>query len=68
LLRQKGVVAELYATGSPRKRWDKAVKRGATTIVSLKRTGPAVGASVSGDPDGKVAKALMDLMPQLANA
>ncbi len=42
-LRRSGVVAELFATGSPRKRFDKAVKEGANAIVSFdvaEKSGP----------------------------
>lgn len=35
--RAQGLVVELIAEGSPRKRYDKAVKRGSTAIVSLQR-------------------------------
>ena len=45
-VRAEGCTAELVASGSPRKRYDKAVKRGAKTILSLK---PEMGHSVSGD-------------------
>jgi histidyl-tRNA synthetase len=34
-LRGKGLSAEIYATGSPRKRRDRAVKRGAGNILTL---------------------------------
>ena len=67
-LRRKGISVELYASGSPRKRRDKAVKRGALTIVTLKKHGTAIAASVSGDPQRKVEQALMELIPQLASA
>ena len=67
-LRQKGISAELYATGSPRKRRDKAVKRGAVTILTLKLIDDHITASLSGDPNRKVESALVDMLPRLANA
>ena len=39
-LRQEGYISELFATGSPRKRYDKAVKSGAKAIVAYD-AGPA---------------------------
>ena len=36
-VRRQGFTAELIASGSPRKRYDKAVKRGAKTLLSLKQ-------------------------------
>jgi histidyl-tRNA synthetase len=68
LLRRNGISAELYASGSARKRRDKAVKRGATTILTLRRTGPAIAASLTGNPGQKIEKLLMHLVPQLSDA
>ena len=45
-VRKQGFTAELVASGSPRKRYDKAVKRGAKTLLSLKSD---MGHSLSGD-------------------
>jgi histidyl-tRNA synthetase len=36
-VRRQGFTAELVASGSPRKRYDKAVKRGAKTLLSLRQ-------------------------------
>jgi len=67
-LRHNGISAEVYATGSPRKRRDKAVKRGAITIFTLDVIDGRVSARISGDPQRKIESALMELMPRLANA
>jgi histidyl-tRNA synthetase len=45
-VRKHGFTAELIASGSPRKRYDKAVKRGAKALLSLK---PEMGHAISGD-------------------
>ena len=45
-VRRQGFTAELIASGSPRKRYDKAVKRGANTLLSLR---PEMGHGISGD-------------------
>jgi histidyl-tRNA synthetase len=47
-LRQSGLSAELYATGSPRKRRDRAVKRGASEILTLDVDGEQVSTRLSG--------------------
>ncbi len=68
-VRAKGLSAELYATGSPRKRRDRAVKRGAATILTLDVTGDEVGRRVSGENQASVESALSDLhWPQPAAA
>jgi histidyl-tRNA synthetase len=59
-LRQAGLSAELYATGSPRKRRDRAVKRGAATILTLDVTGDHVATRLSGERQGAVDAALAD--------
>jgi len=45
-VRKQGFTAELIASGSPRKRYDKAVKRGAKTLLSLRSE---MGHGISGD-------------------
>lgn len=45
-VRKQGFTAELIASGSPRKRYDKAVKRGAEVILSLR---PEMGHGVTTD-------------------
>ncbi|MBO0749155.1 MAG: histidine--tRNA ligase [Porphyrobacter sp.] len=47
-LRDSGVSADLIATGSPRKRYDKAVKRSPGAILTFKENG---GYGISGDAD-----------------
>jgi len=42
-LRRDGLSAELIATGSPRKRFDKATKSGAEVVVSLDKQGDQIG-------------------------
>ena len=64
-LRQRGISAEIYATGSPRKRRDKAVKRGALTIVTVCMIDGHLGVRLSGDAQRNVQVALRDLMRQL---
>jgi len=56
-VRDAGLTAELIAEGSPRKRFDKAVKRGAGAIISLQRD---MGNSLKGDDatDPRVATTL----------
>jgi histidyl-tRNA synthetase len=68
-IRRKGISAELYATGSPRKRRDRAVKRGAAAILTLDIVEEAVSARVSGDRQGKIEGALADFTwPEPATA
>ncbi len=55
-LREEGYVAEMIATGSPRKRYDKAVKRGANAIFKCSSSGH--GISVDGEIDPRLLKLL----------
>jgi histidyl-tRNA synthetase len=48
VLRREGISTELIATGSPRKRYDKAVKRSPGAIICLQQNG---GHSFSGDEE-----------------
>ena len=57
-LRQAGMSAELYATGSPRKRRDRAVKRGAATILTLDIADDVVATRLSGERQGEIEAAL----------
>jgi len=57
-LRQSGMSAELYATGSPRKRRDRAVKRGAATILTLDIADDVVATRLSGERQGEIEAAL----------
>jgi histidyl-tRNA synthetase len=50
VVRGEGFVAELIATGSPRKRYDKAVKRGANAIFKCSSSGHGLSMSGSADP------------------
>ena len=59
-LRRNGLSAELYATGSPRKRRDRAVKRGALTILTLDVSDGRISARLSGDAQDRVAGAMSD--------
>ena len=59
-LRRNGLSAELYATGSPRKRRDRAVKRGALTILTLDVSDGRISARLSGDAQARVAGAMSD--------
>lgn len=56
-LREEGYAAEMIATGSPRKRYDKAVKRGADAIFKCSLNGH--GISIDGSIDPRLA-ALLD--------
>jgi histidyl-tRNA synthetase len=58
-LRREGISAELIATGSPRKRYDKAVKRSPGAIISLQQDG---GHKISGD-DATDAQ-ILQLLPE----
>ncbi|SEN71563.1 histidyl-tRNA synthetase [Sphingomonas gellani] len=49
LLRRAGVAGELYASGSPRKRYDKAVKAGASEIVVVTRQDGALSVVPKGE-------------------
>jgi histidyl-tRNA synthetase len=60
-IRMQGMSAEVYAAGSPRKRRDRAVKRGARTILTLDVAGAEIGRRVSGENQGKVEAVLRDL-------
>ncbi len=55
-LRDEGFVAEMVATGSPRKRYDKAVKRGAEAIFKCSSDGH--GLSADGNIDPRLAEIL----------
>jgi histidyl-tRNA synthetase len=59
-IREVGLSAELYATGSPRKRRDRAVKRGAATILTLDIANEEVSVRVSGTGQGKIDGLLTD--------
>jgi histidyl-tRNA synthetase len=58
-LRREGISAELIATGSARKRYDKAVKRSPGAIISLRQNGEH---SVSGD--GETDPRVLQLLPE----
>lgn len=62
-LRRQGRVAELLASGSPRKRFDKAVKGGADTILALALRDGAAQARVKGSKDA--ARMLRAALPEL---
>jgi histidyl-tRNA synthetase len=55
-VRDEGFSAELIATGSPRKRYDKAVKRGADAIFKCSENGH--GLSMDGATDPRLAELL----------
>jgi len=57
-LRRQGVSAELLASGSPRKRFDKAVKQGALAIYALSVRDGQTHVRVKGEDDRAVEKAL----------
>ncbi|WP_120716631.1 histidine--tRNA ligase [Tsuneonella amylolytica] len=59
-LRSEGYVAELIATGSPRKRYDKAVKRGAGAIFKCAANGHGLNVDGGADPG------LMKLLDRLS--
>ncbi len=59
-LRRQGMSAELYSTGSPRKRRDRAVKRGAHSILTLDVDENRITAKLSGEARGKAAIAISD--------
>jgi histidyl-tRNA synthetase len=49
-LHREGVSAELIATGSPRKRYDKAVKRSPGAILKFSEDGHAMSGDADTDP------------------
>ncbi len=49
-LREEGFTAEMIATGSPRKRYDKAVKRGANAIFKCSENGRGLNIGDAADP------------------
>jgi len=57
-LRQGGFATEIVATGSPRKRFDKAVKLGARTLVSIKPEQP-ISVRTDGSERGNAAEQLV---------
>jgi histidyl-tRNA synthetase len=63
-LRRSGLSAELVATGSPRKRFDKAVKAGAKTLVALAMRDGQPQSRLKGGEDiaGRIETALQDLL------
>ena len=50
-LRSHGLSAEMIATGSPRKRYDKAVKRSPKAIVSFREDGHGISGDEAAHPD-----------------
>ena len=50
VLRKEGFSAELIATGSPKKRYDKAVKREPKAILSIREDGQSLSAGGESDP------------------
>jgi histidyl-tRNA synthetase len=61
-LRSKGLSAELYVTGSPRKRRDRAIKKGAEEILTLDVHDGAVTTRLSSAFEYKAEKALADFV------
>jgi histidyl-tRNA synthetase len=59
-LRKKGLSAELYASGSPRKRRDRAVKRGADEILTLDVIDGEVATRLSSALERRAEAALSD--------
>jgi histidyl-tRNA synthetase len=57
-LRSKGLSAEIHATGSPRKRRDRAVKRGAENILTLDVSEGHIDTRLSGVAQEKIEAAL----------
>jgi histidyl-tRNA synthetase len=57
-LRQGGFATEIVASGSPRKRFDKAVKLGARTLVSIKPEQP-ISVRTDGSERGSAAEQLV---------
>jgi histidyl-tRNA synthetase len=58
-LRRSGISAELVSTGSPRKRFDKAVKMGALAVYALTMRDGSVHRRVKGEDDLAVERALL---------
>jgi histidyl-tRNA synthetase len=52
-LRRAGFAADIVATGSPRKRFDKAGKLGATFLVSIGQRDGVRSVNVRGEADGR---------------
>ena len=59
-LRAKGLSAELYMSGSPRKRRDRAVKKGASEILTLDVRDGSIATRLSSTSALKVEQALAD--------
>jgi histidyl-tRNA synthetase len=68
-LRRKGISAELYASGSPRKRRDRAIKQGAEEILTLDVTDERVTTRLSSFVERNAETALKDFhWPEPVNA
>ena len=57
-LRAAGLSAEIYSTGSPRKRRDRAIKKGAANILTLDVSDGAISTRLSGDAQADIGAAL----------
>ena len=67
-VRSKGLSAELYVTGSPRKRRDRAVKKGAGEILTLDVQDGRVATRLSSASERKAERALADFAwPELGS-
>jgi histidyl-tRNA synthetase len=64
-IRRAGFTAELVATGSPRKRFDKAVKGGALTLFALSQGEDGAAVRTKGDAEllARIAQAVGDVAP-----
>jgi histidyl-tRNA synthetase len=65
LLRDDGLAANLFSTGSPRKRFDRAVKSGATSIVAIDSDGGKGIMRVRADESTPLAERLKTILKEL---
>lgn len=65
LLRDNGLAANLFATGSPRKRFDRATKSGATSIVAIDSDGGKGIMRVRADQSTPLAERLKSILREL---
>ena len=68
LFRTHGLSADMVATGSPRKRYDKATKIPARVLVSLRHDGVAPRASTKAPPGTQQQELVAELMTRLVGA
>jgi len=63
-LRNHGISSDMIATGSPRKRYDKAAKINASLLISFQHDGAAAKANIKSTPDSELHARVAELLGQ----